>query len=603
MKRLIPALLTGLILLLPASAQAQGTIIPNIAQTFLDASGNECSGCLLDTWQAGTTTALATYSNSTLTTPNANPVVMDSAGRPTTGAIYLSAVSYAFRLRTSAGVTLWTLDPVTAIPTASGNVDVTGTAGEAITAGQAVYLSDGSGALTAGRWYLTDSDNTYSSTTAFLVGIAPTAIASAASGSIRIVGRVTGLSGLTAGDLLYAGATAGALTGTPPTNARFIGKADSTTTLVMGGGTGGVNLPDSDGTHTLSVRTSSDLTADRLLTLVPGDAARTLTLTGNATVNQDVSSTASPTFAGVDTGQGAYELYAMNQNVRNTDAASFNAFRPPQGRLTLTSATPVTSANVTAATTLYYALYGGDQITLYDGSTRWVQMAFTQLSITLVGLTAAKPYDVFVDYTAGTPALEVVVWTNDSTRATALTTQNGVYVQTADTDSLYVGTIYIDAGGGAVTDSLLLRHVWNYYNRVPRAMSVLEGTDSWTAATSWGLANGAAGNILGFVVGVAEVPLQASAFETCASSAAGNGIYVAVGLDSTTVPSVLGVRPFVEAPINNYKLFMTASLETVPAAGRHYVSWLDKGGTTTTCYGDNAATDSAQSGIKGEIEG
>jgi hypothetical protein len=39
---------------------------------------------------------------------------------------------------------------------------------------------------------------------------------------------------------------------------------------------------------------------------------------------QDIASTSAPTFATINTGQGAYELYAMNQNVRTTDAVQFN---------------------------------------------------------------------------------------------------------------------------------------------------------------------------------------------------------------------------------------------------------------------------------------
>src|SRR3954467_15935764 len=42
----------------------------------------------------------------------------------------------------------------------------------------------------------------------------------------------------------------------------------------------------------------------------------------------------------------------------------------PQGRLTLTSATPVTTTDVTGATTIYYALHKGNHIPLYDG-TNW----------------------------------------------------------------------------------------------------------------------------------------------------------------------------------------------------------------------------------------
>jgi hypothetical protein len=48
-------------------------------------------------------------------------------------------------------------------------------------------------------------------------------------------------------------------------------------------------------------------------------------------MNQNVRTTDSPTFASVNTGQGANELYAMNQNVRTTDAVTFTTVNTGQG--------------------------------------------------------------------------------------------------------------------------------------------------------------------------------------------------------------------------------------------------------------------------------
>ncbi len=45
----------------------------------------------------------------------------------------------------------------------------------------------------------------------------------------------------------------------------------------------GLGIKDSDASHDLKITTSSDLSADRKLTLVPGDADRTVTLAGNLT--------------------------------------------------------------------------------------------------------------------------------------------------------------------------------------------------------------------------------------------------------------------------------------------------------------------------------
>lgn len=301
-KTLIIALIVAA---LPAILMAQGTLSPVAQQVFLDNNGRPINNAKICTYAAGTSTPQATYSNQALTSQNANPVRTDSSGRPTTGGLYLLPTSYKFLVLTagtdntcSTGTTIYSQDNVSAVPATAVGLDVTGTAGEAISAGDVVYLSGADG-----RWYKADADVTASSSTAGMVGIAPSAVASAASGSFRVGGRITGLSGLTTGALYYASATAGALTSTPPTNQWLVGKADTTTSLLITQNEGGVRLPDSDGTHSLVLTTTSNLTADRLLTLVPGDAARTITLSGNPTLSdwfdQAVKAASSPTFVGL----------------------------------------------------------------------------------------------------------------------------------------------------------------------------------------------------------------------------------------------------------------------------------------------------------------
>lgn len=77
-------------------------------QSMLDSNGDPISGALLYTYGEGTTTPLATYSDETLTTPHANPIVADANGR--FGNIYLQAAAYKFVLKDASDVTIWTLD-------------------------------------------------------------------------------------------------------------------------------------------------------------------------------------------------------------------------------------------------------------------------------------------------------------------------------------------------------------------------------------------------------------------------------------------------------------------------------------------------------------
>lgn len=211
---------------------ATGTIMPAPVFTGLDANGDPVAGGRLSTYVAGTTTPATTYSDVALTVAHANPVVLDSAGRAT---VYLTpGSSYKFVLATSAGATVWTADSISAVPTSASSLDVDGVAGTTITAGQVVYLSDGSGSTTAGRWYLADADNTFSSSLAPALGMALANLTAGNTGSIRLGGLVSeNLSGLSAGALYYVSATAGALTATAPANARLVGAAQTTTSLVL----------------------------------------------------------------------------------------------------------------------------------------------------------------------------------------------------------------------------------------------------------------------------------------------------------------------------------------------------------------------------------
>jgi hypothetical protein len=210
---------------------ATGTYAPWPHWTGFDNDDNPLNGGFLYTYVAGLVdTPATTYTDVGLSVENENPIELDSAGRAT---IFLApGASYKFVLKDANLVTIWTRDHISAVPASSANLDITGTAGEALTAGDAVYLSDGSGSLVAGSWYRTSASNSYSSTTP-VVGFAVADIASGASGAIRTAGVMTGLTGLTVGTTYYLAAAAGALAGTSPALSRVVGVAATTTSLVL----------------------------------------------------------------------------------------------------------------------------------------------------------------------------------------------------------------------------------------------------------------------------------------------------------------------------------------------------------------------------------
>ena len=584
----IRVLIVALFAAVPAFAQ--GTLAPVAQQVFLDASGNVINGGKLCTYEAGTTTAQATYYNQDLDVShvNSNPVILNSAGRPTTGGVYLLPTSYKFVLLTAGsdstcatGTTIYTQDQISAIPSTTVALDVDGTAGEALTIGDVVYLSDGSGALTAGRWYKADADNTYSSSTAASIGVATTTITSGDAGTIRLGGRVTGLSGLVAGERYYVSAVAAALTATPPTNAWMAGKADSTTSLILIQNQGAVCLPDSDGTHQLCVRTSSNLTADRLITLVPGDGARSVTLSADLTVS------------GTST---------INQDVSTAGAPSFNWPGPCQGRLTGTTGTPVTTADVTGAGTIYFTPTDGARCAVYDGAATWVDLTFAEITIALT-CTASKPYDVFVYNNAGTLAYETLVWTNDTTRATAVSRQNGVWVKTGTTTRRLVGSFYCNASANQTDDSFAKRNICNadIANKVNRQMRVLDTTDTWTYSTStFQQARANAANQLEFLACTGQEELMATVVASASSDAASQTL-VAIGIDSTTTAATGATQSMDGSSAASERMNPGAHVRTYPGVGRHLAVWLEwANGGTVTWFGDNGGGQ-MQSAIIGEM--
>ncbi len=169
---------------------------------------------------------------------------------------------------------------------------------------------------------------------------------------------------------------------------------------------------------------------------------------------------------------------SQNDKLVAIPAYYVNAFVFPglfRGRLSLSSTLNVTTADVTGAGTLYLHPFDGNRIPIYDG-TRWKMLILSSaVNVSLSGLSVDTQHDVFVYDNSGTVALGLEQWTNPTTRATALTTVDGVYVKSGATSNRYVGTIRISAAN-VCEDSLTKRYVWNYYNQVQRRMRVLDST-------------------------------------------------------------------------------------------------------------------------------
>jgi hypothetical protein len=295
------------------------------------------------------------------------------------------------------------------------------------------------------------------------------------------------------------------------------------------------------------------------------------------------------------TSVGGDIVFADNLNAADYPYATV----PAGGRLTLTTAVPVTTSDVTAATTIYYTPYINNILPIYNGQ-GYVYRTFTELSnITTnsatgnagpAAVTTDSNYDLFVWSDAGTLRLtRGPLWTSNTARGTGAGTTElvsvlGTYLNAvaitngpAAQRGTYVGTVRSDASS-QINDSLLLRHVWNQYNRTSRRLSVVDATATWTySVLAYRQANGSTANQVSIVCGQNEDIVSLN----CASRVGNDTntprvVLSSIGLDTTTAP---GAVPLVGFGVCTASLTqnLLSSIHTYPGLGYHYFAWLERG--------------------------
>ena len=119
---------------------------------FLTTTGLPLNGGLIYTYQAGSTTPLATYSDINGAIANTNPIVLGTDGRPQ-GEIWLTyGYYYKFVLQTSTGSTIQTYDNL------YGIIGTTSASGATIPTGLISLWYGSIGSIPSG-WYLCDGSN------------------------------------------------------------------------------------------------------------------------------------------------------------------------------------------------------------------------------------------------------------------------------------------------------------------------------------------------------------------------------------------------------------------------------------------------------------
>lgn len=505
---------------------------------FMLTTGVPAVGYKLFFYVAGSVnTKQNTYTDSTGTSANTNPLVLNSLGEPTTEIWFTSGQAYKAVLAPSTDTDppsspVWTIDNLRGINDTSVTID---------------------------QW---------------VSGPAPTYINAT---QFSLVGDQT--STFHVGRRIKATVTAGTVYGRITTSAFA---AVTTVTVVLDSGNLDSGLSAVSYGLLTSVNPSSPVLDDNAF-LVSGSGDKT------KLVRFEVDGLTTATTRSIRVQDSAINL-ANASNATN------------EFRLTLTSGLPVTTSDVTAAGTLYCTPFRGNQIDLYDG-TNWNRRTSAEFSLALT-LTSGKPYDVFVYDNAGVPMLEVLVWTNDTTRATALSTQDGVLVKSGAATRRYVGTLYA-SGANTTEDSIAKRYLWNYYNRVNRTMRVVDATASWNYSTAtFRQARATATNQLDYVQGVSEDPVYARvdvnvSNDNASAVLAGPGI----GVDSTTVNSAQKMVPGQTGPTANQRTPMMAEYHGWPGVGRHTLVWGEYATATgvTTWYGTQSPTNI--SGITGHLPG
>lgn len=240
----------------------------------------------------------------------------------------------------------------------------------------------------------------------------------------------------------------------------------------------------------------------------------------------------------------------------------------PQGRLTLSSATPVMTSDQTAKTTVYYDSFLGNQVPVWNG-TSLASLTITADEISLALNTtdnvSGSLYDIFAFSSSGTLTLGTgPAWTNTTTRSAAIARKSGIWTNNATitlraggsslgsittNQATYLGTIYCTANGqtgmaftpsassGGTNNFLGL---YNGYNQV-RTVAICRdsvGTHTGDSSSNWVSFGGSTSNRISYVDG-----LGTSAVEGAITAFSSSNAALAYGMsrDSTsTAPQVAG---------------------------------------------------------------
>lgn len=291
----------------------------------------------------------------------------------------------------------------------------------------------------------------------------------------------------------------------------------------------------------------------------------------------------------------------------------------PGGRLTITSNTPVLTADTTAQGTLYYCAFVHNWVPIYNGTSWTSNPLDTQLSLVLDSNAAHTGYqqsgnlfDVFYAYVAGTLYFGTSpAWTNSTTRAAAITLLNGIWVNNASmvmkfdntastitvpaNQATLLGTMRATANGqtgvmmnpaAASGGSAAIVGVANVYNTVPINVKSRDSATSYTYATNtWRAMNNNANNSISYIDPLGEIGVSATVKAAAGSATATSFIELGINLNSTSAtPATFAYTISGSTTLaNNYKTGTNVECFP-PTLGYNTLTAMENNTAATTTY-------------------
>lgn len=289
---------------------------------------------------------------------------------------------------------------------------------------------------------------------------------------------------------------------------------------------------------------------------------------------------------------------------------------PPQGRLTLTTNTPVLQADVAATSVVYYTAYTGNFVPVWNG-TSFTNLSFAaDLTLTLTAAAAANGIvDVFAINNAGTLAIGFgPVWATatpgsgargSGAGTTAIARQSGIWVN-ANTITLlngattytavpagqatYLGSVSVNAVAAQTSCTVTYGQsrkwgVWNAYNRVPLILKAGDATASWAYATNvWRASNNNAANSVQTFAGLPEEHVYAQFVQAIVGN--NSGQILGIGVNSTAAPTEFNSAARASVAFNMNSM---AATTVAPALGVQTLTCLENNSGGSGTYNGTSA--------------